>query len=65
MSEISAVGSIGQGTSRGVGQSTAEPSGGCCDTTTLSSCCEPAAKGGCCGAPAEELTAAPSTCGCS
>lgn len=39
--------------------------GGCCDTGTLSSCCEPEAKSACCGAPADELTAAPSRCGCS
>jgi len=46
------------------GEEAAQP-GGCCDTTTLSSCCEPTAKSACCGAPSQELTTAPATCGCS
>lgn len=46
-------------------QADASAASGCCDATALSSCCEPSAKSACCGAPAEELTQAPRSCGCS
>lgn len=66
MSEITISAATSAGSPAGdVAGAQSPVAGGCCDTSTLSSCCQASAKSACCGAPAEQLSQAPSSCGCS